>query len=163
MSRPHLAQGLVLGMGIFWMTSGCTTCTTHSSARAGELAMSVKLQGNHRLIIQLQNTSNIALTASKSSLPWEWRYSLWVKAYLNDAGGSSLDERLPIADPARDEKVAILPGMLMEGKVDLNERFPELQRALNKRDVIVFWSYEPEFDSAKNARLAGWLTIPSSQ
>lgn len=124
--------------------------------------MKVALEARLRLAVEIQNNSGVEIVASKDSLPWEWRYSLWVKAYSVDAGGSPLDERLPISDPSRIERVRMPPGSRLEGHIELESRFPELRTALEKHDVVIFWSYQPEFEPVRMSRLAGWLTIPKS-
>jgi hypothetical protein len=124
--------------------------------------MKVALETRLRLTVEIQNNSGVEIVASKDSLPWEWRYSLWIKAYAADAGGSPLDERLPISDPSRTESVRMAPGSSMEGHIDLESRFPDLRTALEKHDVVIFWSYQPEFEPIRVPRMAGWFTIPKS-
>jgi hypothetical protein len=124
--------------------------------------LKVNLQGWHELSVELKNISTGSVVLPASNLPWEWRYSLWVKAFEDDASGSPLDERLPLADPPINElKVTLLPDKSSQGNIDLRNRFPDLQEVLKRRDVVIFWSYAPELkDSRAHSRLSGSLVIP---
>ena len=152
---------LVLGSAPLAIT-GCATNRTSVATAGSDLSVKVALESHLRLAVEIQNKSGVEIVASKDSLPWEWRYSFWVKAFVVDAGGSPVDERLPISDPSRTESVRIAPGARMEGHIDLESRFPDLRAALEKHDVVIFWSYQPEFEPIRAPRVAGWLTIPKA-
>jgi hypothetical protein len=90
---------------------------------------------------------------------------MWVKAFKDDALGSPLDEACPIADLAITIKmISLMPGQSLQGEIDLRRRFPDLEEALMRRNVVVFWSHVPELDNGKtDLRMSGSLIIPKKQ
>jgi hypothetical protein len=144
------------------LLDGCATCLDSTPAQGEKVAIKVSLHSWHDVFVELDNVTGNPVGLRAAALPWEWRYSMWVKAFEDDATGSPLAERLTVADlPTTNEKVSLLPGKPLQGNIDLRNRFPELEDVLKRRDVIVFWSYIPEFSNGNNeSRLSGWLTIP---
>jgi len=132
-----------------------------SSSVADNLAGKVTLNGWHNLSVELENVSPHPIKLAASNLPWEWRYSMWLKAFEDDASGSPLDERIIPADPPiNSEPKTLLPGKPVSGVIDLRSRFPDLEEVLRRRNVIVFWSYVPELEnSVTNNRLSGSFFI----
>jgi hypothetical protein len=74
----------------------------------------------------------------------------------------------------------VKPGTTLTGEIQLRQAFPELTVALEKRDVIVFWSYQltpligrppgrvgdrplPGLGGRPLPRVGGWLLIPKLQ
>src|SRR5690349_782295 len=90
MSRWRIYPSVLVLIGIALIVGGCGGVSPRNSASTSELAIDVKIVGNDNMVIKLRNVSNKPLTMSKASLPWEWRYSFWVKAFINDASGSPL-------------------------------------------------------------------------
>lgn len=142
--------------------SGCATRLDSTSSPGEKVVVKVSLHSWHDLFVELDNVTGDPVELRAASLPWEWRYSMWVKAFEDDATGSPLDERLTVADsPTTNEKVRLLPRNTLQGNIDLRNRFPELEDVLKRRGVILFWSYIPEFSNGNNeSRLSGSLTIP---
>ncbi len=165
MSNPNRIVGfgaLLCGLLGLLFVSGCATSPRTSFAAGENLAIKVSLHGWHDLSAELKNVSDSSIKLPSSNLPWEWRYSMWVKAYEDDASGSPLDERLAPADTPINKLVeTLLPGKPVQGQIDLRTRFPDLEEVLKRRDVVVFWSYVPELEDAeKHTRLSGSLVIP---
>jgi hypothetical protein len=155
---------LVLSLLSYLATLGCCQ-SSNGSVRGEQIDLKVSLHGWHDLRLDVENPTTEPIHLFKTDLPWEWRYSILIKAFTDDAAGSELDERLPIADlPLSDlpeEKVRLLPGKALHGRIDLRTRFPDLEETLKKREVIVFWSYLPKVDHTNpQPRLSGSLTIP---
>ena len=152
-----------VAMGLPFL-SGCASGLSSDSRQGGMFGVHVSLRGWRVLRIKLENLSSTPVELRASKLPWEWRYSMWVKAFENDALGSSLDERLPVADvPTSNEAIAVLPGRTLQGSIDLADRFPELEEVLEHHDVVLFWSYAPDLVDGRHVpRLSGSLTIPRS-
>jgi len=115
-----------------------------------------------QLSVKLRNVTKSPIIMDEGDLPWKWRYSMWIKAFEDDAIGSSLEERLPIADPPVIKKPIILaPGLEVQGAIDLSRRFPELENLLTHQNVIIFWSYSPVLKgSNKKPHFFGSLMIP---
>jgi hypothetical protein len=153
---------LVCATGSLVFLDGCATSPNSTYSQGEEVAVKVTLRGSHELSVELDNIAGKPIELQAANLPWEWRYSIWVKAFENDALGSPLDERLTVADPpTTNERVSLLPGKPLQGNIDLRTRFPELEDVLRRRDVIIFWSYVPDVAKAHSRhRLSGSLTIP---
>jgi hypothetical protein len=55
----------------------------------------------------------------------------------------------------------LLPGQAMRGRINLDERFPDLRSRLSNQDILILWSYKPALLNAEGgARLAGALVMP---
>jgi len=165
MSEPPRAVWLavlVCATAELALLCGCATRLESASVQGERIEVKVSLHGWHDLFVELNNITGNPLEIRAASLPWESRYSMWVKLFEDDATGSAVDERLVVADsPTANEKVSLLPGKPLHGSIELRTRFPELVEVLKRRDVIVFWSYIPEFSKGNNdCRLSGSLTIP---
>jgi hypothetical protein len=142
--------------------NGCAASLNSSSKQGEKCATKVTLCSWHELLVELDSTTSNPVELRAASLPWEWRYSMWVKAFERDAVGSPLDECLTVADlSATNDRVSLLPGKPLQGKIDLRNRFPELENVLRQHDVIIFWSYAPELANGDiEPRLSGSLVIP---
>jgi len=156
---------LLCGSLALLFVCGCanrmTTSTTNSSLE-DNLAAKVVLHGWHNLSVELENESVRPIKLDVNNLPWEWRYSMWLKAFEDNATGSPLDERIIPADPPINTQMkTLLPGKPVSGEIDLRGRFPDLEEVLRRRNVIVFWSYVPELEGPiTNTRLSGFFVIP---
>ena len=164
MNKPDRIVGLgtllCAALGVMSIC-GCGTSLATSSPARENLAVKVSLHGQHHLSVELRNVSGSSIKLPVSNLPWEWRYSMWVKAFEDDASGSPLDERLIPADPPINRLMeTLVSGKPVQGQIDLRSRFPDLEEVLKRRDVIIFWSYVPELENSKTrARRSGSLVI----
>ena len=143
--------------------SGCKAIRRESCGPP--ITISVNSTTRDSLVIEIENKSKFPIKFARRDLPWGWRYSMWVKAFRDDAGGTPLEEAFTIADSARfTEPVVLEPGTSLRGEIDLNARFPQLQDTLKSRDVIVLWRYGPEIgDFTKALVFCGSITIPRLQ
>jgi RHS repeat-associated protein len=67
--------------------------------------------------------------------------------------------RIDIDDPGPGA-VTLSPSQVLSGRIDLGRRFPGLRDALQRSDVILFWSYETELSNeAKTNRVNGAVVI----
>lgn len=135
---------------------------TGTSYRTKHFRVQVSLKDNSTLSLEVESLSREALSMRQSSLPWGWRYSTLIKAFETDALGTPLDEIFPIADPPVMDDITLPPGKTLKGEIDLLSRFPELLQTIEKRDVVLFWSYPLPFsglgEDAKQ-RLGGWFLL----
>jgi len=115
------------------------------------------------LHMKLTNVGHSPVTVSPWSLPWGNRWSTYVMAAkLVGVLGETLKEHGGIDDPPPQERIRIEPGGSLEGDIPLGERFPELNRALDTRDVVLLWVYDAgtSQDPSARERYVGWLMIP---
>lgn len=114
----------------------------------------------YNLNVTLTDRSGKALTIYRHSLPWVGWYSLLLTAVRTDALGTVIEKRSVIDDPGPG-KITIKPGETLTGKISLVDRFPGILKALEDRDVIVFWSYQLNpVDAAPCQRQSGYVLLP---
>lgn len=94
-----------------------------------------------RLHISLAYQGAVSATAYRASLPWESVHSLLLSAIKLDAFGTPIEQVFAIDDPGS-EKVTLAPGQVLAGYISLDERFPDLAKAHQERDIIIFWTYQ---------------------
>lgn len=125
-----------------------------------ELELSGKSSTDYYLIITLTNNSVEPLTIYQHSLPWIGWYSMLLFAFKIDAVGTMINKTSPIDDPGP-SRTTIQPNESLLGKLSLVSRFPDLPKALQDRDVIIFWSYQFQpIDAAPLQREGGYMLIP---
>jgi hypothetical protein len=109
------------------------------------------------LRVSVRYVGDKEISIYESSLPWKNTYSMVVVAAT--PSGQVLRRELPIDDPGP-ATMALKPGDLLQGEIDLLKRFAGLAAALRKGDVIIFWSYQlwPIFTEPL-PRVGGWLLI----
>ena len=103
-----------------------------------------KSTNEFQLRVSLRYEGSTNLTFFPEVLPW---YKGQMTLYAVDANqrpGSLLQqEPLPAGAMWFGKARTLVPGQVLEGEIPLNEWFPELQRAVARADVLVFWSYKP--------------------
>jgi hypothetical protein len=138
---------LLVAAGLLVLSS-CSICKSKIITNSEEVVVKVNLRGRHDLMIEIENNTSYQIELDAETLPWIWRYGIWIKAFEDDAIGSSIEEKLTIADlPFSNEKVILLPHKSLSGSIDLRERFPEIQEALKGHNVVIFWNYIPRFNN----------------
>jgi hypothetical protein len=114
------------------------------------------------LEMTLRYTGDKDLRVWNSSLPWGNTYSLILVGVEAHAMATPLEKFLRIDDPVTGD-ITIKPGQALTGEVDLTQRFRNLTSALNRIDVLIFWSYQLQpIDGKPLPRVGGWLVIPKT-
>lgn len=121
----------------------------------------VHLPGNEwKLDIQLEYYGKEQVTIYRSNLPWGIRYSLLLVPIVLDPIKTRLEESQYIDDPGP-EQLILNPGDKLSGTVKLLNRFPDLGKVAQERDVIIFWSYQfRSIEGQVFQRLSGAVIIP---
>lgn len=156
--RLTMTFRLLLGMFVLLLIS---PVQVHAED-AKTLSLTVSLQhekvNDYNLLIELKNTGASALSISDGRLPWGSFGSMIVLAVGED--GEALPEVPHITNPSG-TTIQINPGETIRGQVYLNKSYPDLPTALKKRDIIIFWSYQPQLTDGKRLeRTGGWLIVP---
>jgi hypothetical protein len=100
------------------------------------------------------------LQVYEADLPWKNTYSLLLVGAETDAVGTRLEKHYPIDDPGP-AIIALKPGQVLTGEIDLTDRFRDLPRVNQRRDVIIFWSYQLRpLQGGALPRVGGWVLIP---
>ena len=154
-----LLAGLLAGTA-----SCCSPPGEGSRARTRDFGMEVQAHrapnGHYLLTIYLTNRGTHRLSIDANCLPWR-PYGMTLVLVAEDAYSSILERSHVIADSTPNAMATIEPGQTMRGEVDLSEIYPELNAAVRKEEVSVFWSYGliPALP-APNRRVGGWLCLP---
>jgi len=136
----------------------------HVENREGpSYALDVRLhiteQTNYHLNVTFTNLSPSDLTFFSNFVP-VGKFGITLVLIETDAEGTRLPSGV-IGDPPLRPPVNVRAGEHLQGEINLNKRCPKLVSTLEMRDVVVFWTYQPEPRSAPPLeRTGGWLTIP---
>jgi hypothetical protein len=112
-----------------------------------EVGTSTERDGKRFLDVVLTNNSTMPIIMYRSSLPWTRWICLRLCAVRARTATIVAEGPEPIQD-AGAARVVVQPKEKIRGKVSLNERFPDLDKAVKDEDVIVFWSYQPDLIDA---------------
>lgn len=97
------------------------------------------------------------VTFAKYRLPWGNRNSM-LFVPVNTDGQCIGDQLLTIDDPSF-EKVSLNPNESISGDLDLHRFVPELQEALKKSNVHLFWAYKAPDELNIAHWSGGWILI----
>ena len=116
-------------------------------------------QDGKRLELRLTNHGTKALEIYRSALPWGNTYSMVVVGVVLH-GTNEVIQAPPLIDDPGPDSILFRPSETLTGSIKLFDRFPKLEDALGKSDVIVFWSYQLEtVDGATSQRFNGTVTL----
>lgn len=101
------------------------------------------------------------VTFYKSRLPWGNRNSMIFVPVNSD--GQCIGERLLPVDDSGFQKLSLDPNESITGDIDLRGFVPELEKALKKSDVHLFWAYEPPEELQIGRWSGGWVLIPKQK
>jgi hypothetical protein len=121
----------------------------------------VEGEGRQLLSFSLRNVSGTPLQIRSSQLPWNGRGELLVLGAELDGLWSALRSAYPPVRSTANEIVVIRPGEVVRGATFLDERISNLDEALQRGEVAVFWLYEPHTsDDIGLGRYAGVTVFP---
>jgi hypothetical protein len=117
--------------------------------------------GSWRLQFELAYSGEKPLAVSERSLPWKSHRDLLLVAIPLDAARSPLAAPDPPSPDSPSITLTLDPGDSLSGGVNVSSRFPDLAAAVQKSDVMVFWSHQLRaVDSATLPRLTGGVLLP---
>jgi len=157
---------LVLGMSASLM-AGLFSARSQPREQPGNptYALDVQLrcieETNYYLDVFFTNQSPATLVFFPNFVP-VGKFGMTLVAIDTDAEGTRLPCRV-IGDPPLQLAVEVRSGGHLQGQIFLNKRCPMLVSALERRDVVIFWTYQPEPNSSSPlARTGGWLFLPKA-
>lgn len=112
------------------------------------------------LRVTLRSFSQTRTTIYKSDLPWGLRDSIVLIAV--NPHGECLDQLLIAGDPTP-EKISLNPAESVSGDIDLTEVFKDLDVAVRKSDILVFWAYQAPEGLGLPHWSGGWILIPKQK
>jgi len=101
------------------------------------------------------------VTFYKSRLPWGNRNSMIFVPVNSD--GQCIGERLLPVDDSGFQKLSLDPNESITGDIDLRRFVPELEKALKKSDVHLFWAYKAPEELHIARWSGGWILIPKQK
>ncbi len=113
-------------------------------------------EDNINLKMILKNEGNSPLIFNEVYLPWRPTPTMIFCVIPLDDKRAPLRELTTIEDPGI-TLVKLKPGETLDGKILLQERFPEINNFLRK-DILIFWNYYIP-NVGKEKRIGGWLII----
>lgn len=130
---------------------------------ADPLGLSVKASLDRKALaikMELALKPDKAVTIYESDLPWKNHDSIVIVAA--NLRGEPLNRSLPIDDPGP-ATIEIKGQYESRGTIDLQYQFPTLADEINKRDVLIFWSYQlRSIDGVPSERVGGWFLVPKA-
>src|SRR6266540_823999 len=157
---------LVLGMSAS-LLAGLFSARSQPREQPGNptYALGVQLRcieaTNYYLDVFFTNQSPATLVFVSSFVP-VGKFGMTLVAIDTDAEGTRLPCRV-IGDPPLQPAVEVRSGGHLQGEIFLNKRCPMIVSALERRDVVIFWTYQPEPNSSfPLERTGGWLLIPKA-
>lgn len=98
---------------------------------------------------------------SRSALPWGARYNdFLVIAAPVDSTGDVLAVVSAFEEPIDSPEVRLSPGEVLSGEVPFNWRVEGAEQVLQKKALLVFWSYQLRTqDAGVSDRVGGWAPL----
>jgi hypothetical protein len=124
--------------------------------------MTVSLADPFTLNVKLTWQGEAPLTMNSAWLPWGRFYGMLLVATSADPLARPLESPPRIDDPMG-KRLTLKPGESVEGRIALTDRFPSIEAAAGKHDVLIFWSYDlRSVQGIEPPRVGGWLLIPKT-
>lgn len=93
------------------------------------------------LVVTLRNLGRSDLQTDKSLLPWGLNDSMRLIAIEATEGpGRELNHQIHRDDPVP-WAITIRLGETKTGRIDLKDRFPDIEKVLKSSDVVILWYY----------------------
>lgn len=142
----------------------CCAVGPSGEATPPSLSVDVRWESSHatRLLVELVSDAPESVRLYESKLPWGNHYSMLLVA-VGAESGLTLERYWPIDDPG-DKEVVLRRGEALSGEVDLTTRFVGFKEALEKEDIVLFWSFRLKHRQATRfERVGGWLLLARPQ
>lgn len=123
--------------------------------------------GDAELTFNLTFSGSRPVVVNRSSMPDLQSNAIWTSAeYFPNYGDSYQPcprpkEKIEINDGLLGT-TTIKPGQSVQQKIKLSDLYFNTNEIVGKCDLVIFWSYKPEFESGEHTeRLAGAVVIPA--
>ena len=110
--------------------------------------------------VSIRSRSGTPVTFYKSLLPWGNRNSLILEAITPD--GHCVQRFFAIDDPGF-EKVTLNPTESLTGNINLRDYFKDIDGALKKSELQLFWAYKAPEELNIGRWSGGWILIPQQK
>lgn len=151
--RRAISVYLTAAIGMFLLAASVGGSETAPSGIHVELDNQKSLS----LRVTIWSHAEQRVTFNEYRLPWGNRNSM-IFVPVNTDGQCISERLLPVDDPGF-QKVSLDPNESITGNIDLRTFVPELEKALKKSDVHLFWAYKPPEELRIGRWLGGWVLI----
>src|SRR5579864_3133793 len=134
------------------VTSATTFYPGHALGR-DQIKIDAALEGSHSsgfsIKFRIENISSVSIKIQRRYLPWTQSQSsgLVISAFSRQQMGQALAVGRSMHNPTGE--VTLQQGQSVEGSLELNRVIPDLREALRNSDVVVHWTYFPDFGGNK--------------
>jgi hypothetical protein len=130
----------------------------HGEAQKNPTGIDVKLNAQEplQLRITVRSLAKTRATIYKSDLPWGLRDSIILVAVLPN--GESLEQNV-ISGDASIEKISLESNESVSGGINLKNVFKNLDVAIRKSDIHLFWAYRPPNGLNLPRWSGGWILL----
>jgi hypothetical protein len=150
------------------IAAALATCPLHPSWSAAQhpievtSAVATCSRGGVELGMTLKNLGHEPIEFYEAGFPWGIESSLVLVVATNIPDPQIVSPSLHLDDPGP-TTVTIQPSQVTKGAVDLQHRFPTLWQVLQKKDLIVFWSYQMPLTSGELTTRASGSVLLSKE
>jgi hypothetical protein len=130
------------------------------SSSAGMVQVEMNPQKPLSLRVTLHSRAQTPVTLYRDRLPWGLRYSMILVGVTPK--GDHLENELPIDDPTT-FRISVEPEGTLTGEIDLTRRFRDLDSAVKKSDILLFWAYDAPAELHIGRWSGGWILIPQQK
>ena len=156
-----------IGLFLYFLVQSATEVGETHPHSGAFVSLSVdvdqKAATNMVLRLRLRNTGTNDMLIPLGELPWD-RYAMtMVLVKGNDPFSVPLKQETGIADPPPGPPHRVKSGQTLEGRINLNHRFPDLEDHLRRGEVLFFWSYKCPAKDSSIDRIGGWFVLPRAE
>jgi hypothetical protein len=122
----------------------------------------VKAELNNQMLllrVTIHSRSESSVSLPMWRLPWG-RQQLVMHLVPVDSVGACIGNKYVREEYPDYRKVTIEPNGSLTGEIDLRREIPELDEALKKSEVHLFWFYKPPEELHIGQDAGGWVLIP---
>jgi hypothetical protein len=130
------------------------------SVPAAMVQVEVNPQKPLSLQVKLHSGAPTAVTLYRDRLPWGLRHSMILVAVTPK--GDYLENELPVDDPTT-LRTSVEPEGTLTGEIDLRRRFRDLDSAIKKSDILLFWAYDAPPELHIGRWSGGWILLPQQK
>lgn len=133
--------------------------TNKQQSAKPRLEVAVRVEA-YSLVVSVKNETRSNLNIEKWQLPWGVNDGMTLVAVESGVSAGRLLNSQPHLDERSPSAFVIHSGETKSGKIDLKDRFPDIERILKSNSVILFWYYGFAIGEEPAEPFAGIVTIP---
>jgi hypothetical protein len=145
--------GYVVGLCFLLLFS---TITLGAQQTSPGVSVVLSKQNPLQLRVTVRSLAKARVTIQRSDLPWELRHSITLVAAMPD--GECLEQNVAAGDPSP-AKISLDPNETVSGDINLAEVFKDLNHAIKKSDIHIFWAFKAPESLNLPRWSGGWILL----